>query len=96
MANLTSPFAASASAQRLPALKIGSGKLVIRVANDADNDAVLFLKDPSNDVSAARASGFLEAGESVEICGEALTTGLASDVTIVRTSGTPNIYFEVL
>lgn len=96
MANLTSPFAASASAQRLPALKVGSGKLVIRVEETTDTDRVLFLKDPSNDVSAARASGFLLAGESVEICGDALTTGHASDITIVRTSGTPNVYFEVL
>lgn len=96
MANLTSPFAASASAQRLPAMKVGSGKLVIRVANDLNTDRVLFLKDPSTEVSATRASGYLEAGESVEICGNSLVTGLASDITIIRTSGTPNIYFEIL
>lgn len=96
MANLTSPFAASASAQRLPARKVGSGKLVIRVEETVDTDRVLFLVNNVLDVSTTRASGFLLAGESVEICGESLTTGDASDVTIIRTSGTPNIYFEVL
>lgn len=96
MAALTSPFAASASAQRLPALKVGSGKLVIRVGNALATDRVLFLKDPAVDVSTTRASGYLEAGESVEICGDALVTSLASDITIIRTSGTPDIYFEVL
>jgi hypothetical protein len=93
---LTSPFAASSSAKRLPARKVGTGKLVIRVSDVGATDKVIFRTHPTQDVTATAADGFLKAGESVEIRGISLVNGDASDVTILATSGTPDVYFGVV
>lgn len=96
MANPTSPFTASASAQRLPALKVGAGKLVISLSDASATDRVVLRIHPIEDVSATRADVYLKAGELLEINGCSLVTGLASDVTVLAASGTPPVYFGVM
>lgn len=93
---LQSPFVASSSAQRLPAKEVGHGKLVIRIGDTTSTDRVIFRINPIEDVEAAKADGFLNAGESVEIRGDVLSRNQAADVTILATAGTPNVYFGVV
>ncbi len=97
MANvLQSPFASSSGAQRLPALQVGEhGRLIIRLEGST-TDKILFRINSEADVSATRADGFLLAGESIEIRGRVLQGGLASNITVIATSGTANVYFGVV
>lgn len=95
MANLTSPFVSSASAQRLPARKVGSGKLIIKLSDTTPTDRVLIRIHPIEDVSAGNADHFLAPGQYLEIQGCSLVTGDASDVTILASAGTGSVYFGV-
>lgn len=85
------PFQCGAStAKKLPDIKI-SGKLIIRIASTTPTDQVAFKLKSDKTVSAAHADGFLNAGESVEICGQTLKN--AADVEIIPLSGNPLIYW---
>jgi hypothetical protein len=96
VANLRSPFASSATAQRLPPIPVGQdARLTIRLSDTTDGDKILILVDPNEDVSAARADAFLNDGESIDISGAALGSGKASDISIIRASGTGMVYFGV-
>jgi hypothetical protein len=96
VATVASPFASSGTAQRLPPLPVGErGRLTIRLDDAIGTDKIFILIDPDNLVTSTRAGAFLNAGESLEITGAALGTGKASDVSIIRGSGTGLVFFGV-
>lgn len=86
----SSPFTLSNTPVRLSDLRVSS-KLIVRVGDASNTDKVLFRLSPTELVSTERATGYLNAGESVEFCGETLKN--AQDVSLVATSGTPSIYW---
>jgi len=93
MANVGTPFKAP-SAQRLPDILVGCGRVVIRVDDTTGTDKIIIRIDPNAVVDAAHANFFLKAGESIEISGHAIQK--ASDVSVLATSGTPDIYWGIV
>jgi hypothetical protein len=95
MATVSSPFATSGTAQRLPARKVASpAKITIRVDDaGADTDRVHILVHPNELASAVKADLFLYAGESVSYEGEAVRD--QEEISIIATSGTPSVFFGV-
>lgn len=93
MANLGSPFASTSSAQRLPFRRFSApAKLTIRV-DSGSSDRVLVRCHPKDDVSAAAADIFLLNGESISYEADSMTN--LQDISILATSGTPNIYWGI-
>lgn len=94
MAVLGSPFAAGGTAVSLPAQRIGyKAKLVIRIDDATPTDRIYFSLN-GVDASPTNAQGFLNGGESIEISGDSIQS--AASVSIVSTSGTPNVYWGVM
>lgn len=91
MANsVGSPFAASGTAQRLPDMR-PLGHLIVRVSDASGTDRVVIRIHTEQVADAAHADFFLNAGESIRIKRSRIK--LCNDVSILATSGTPNIYW---
>lgn len=69
-----------------------NGKLVIRVDDDAATNRVIIRLGGT--VEAAHANFFLKGGESIEINGDAVTSG--ADITILSTVNDPDIYWGII
>lgn len=69
---------------------------MVRLDDLTAGDKIYILVNPNEDVSATNAGAFLNAGESLEISGAALGSGKASDITVIRGSGTGLVFFGVL
>jgi hypothetical protein len=87
-------FQCGGVATRLPAIKLGFSKLVIRINDAADTAKVLFRLEKKDLVASGKADGYLNAGESIEFRGEAIE--FASDISILDISDNPIIYWGIM
>lgn len=89
--SLKSPFQCGGSAQRFPDNRVPK-RLIIRI-DDTDETAKVYVNINGIDPSATNAQYYLNAGESLEISGETVTT--ADKVRIIDASNDPKIFWSI-
>lgn len=87
-------FQCGGTATRLPQVRVGNARLVIRVNDAAGTAKVLFRIENKDVVKSGQADGFLNAGESIEIHGGAIE--FASDISLLDVSDNPIIFWGLI